>query len=256
MSLPNQYQLASRYQFPAPDLADPDGDGLIALGGDLAADTLLCAYSQGIFPWFNEGDPIAWWSPDPRCIIHPTNFMPSKTLKRRIKNAGWTFSINQAFADVIAACADTRTYANETWISPAMIDAYNVLNTKQVAYSVEIWDDDQLIGGLYGLKLGQAFFGESMFYRVTDASKAAFFVLMQLCTLSQFDWVDCQLPNPHLMSLGATTVSRSDFLYALQQAISLPSIDWSPVCGQRLPLYRLLQGDLITYQAHQLIGVN
>ena len=255
MSLPNKYQLASRYQFPAPDLADPDGDGLIAFGGDLAADTLLCAYSQGIFPWFSEGEPIAWWSPDPRCLIYLNDFTPSKTLKRRIKNAGWMFSINRVFSDVIAACADIRTYANETWINPAMIEAYTVLNTEQVAYSIEIWTENKLIGGLYGLKLGQAFFGESMFHRATDASKAAFFVLMQLCTESKFEWVDCQLPNPHLMSLGATTVTRSDFLHNLQQAISLPSIDWSPICGQKLPLNRLLQDDFIAYQAHQLMVV-
>ncbi|MBP6341903.1 MAG: leucyl/phenylalanyl-tRNA--protein transferase [Moraxella sp.] len=255
MPLPSHHPLqrpfGCRYQFPDPMAADPDGEGLIALGGDLAADTLVCAYRQGMFPWFNEGEPIAWWSPDPRCIIYPSDFCASKTLKRRIKNAGWTFSLNLAFAEVIAACADTRTYAeasgSATWISPAMIEAYTALHAEQVAYSVEIWDDDELIGGLYGLKLGQAFFGESMFHRVTDASKAAFFVLMQLCAHSQFAWVDCQLPNPHLLRLGASIVPRAEFLAGLAQQLSLPSIDWSSICGQKLPLNQLLNEDFMTY---------
>ena len=255
MTLPNHYQSNSRYQFPDPVVADPDGDGLIAFGGDLAAETLLCAYSQSIFPWFNEGEPIAWWSPDPRCIIYPRDFIPSKTLKRRIKNSSWTFSINRAFAQVIAACADSRAYTDGTWISPAMITAYTELNAQKVAYSVEIWQQDVLIGGLYGLKLGQAFFGESMFHRVTDASKAAFFVLMRLCEMSQFEWVDCQLPNSHLMSLGATTMPRAKFLLSLPQKIPLPSTDWTLISGQQMPLSDMLQDDIIAYRANQLIVV-
>lgn len=240
------------YHFPDPAAVDPHGDGLIAVGADLAADTLLCAYRQGLFPWFNEGEPIAWWSPEPRCIIEPSQFEPSKSLVRRIKNSHWTFTVNQAFSQVIGACAEARAYANDTWISPAMIDAYTALHQRGIAHSIEVWQQDTLIGGLYGLKIGQAFFGESMFHRCTDASKAAFFVLMRLCAKSHFDWVDCQLPNPHLISLGATTMTRQNFLSSLNQKVNEATCDWSRLCQSSQRLVALLQDGALIYEPHYL----
>ena len=230
-----------RYEFPDPRLADPEGEGLVAVGGDLAPDTLICAYRQGIFPWFSEGDPIMWWSPEPRCIIDPHQFSPSKSLKRHLKHSDWIITLNRDFTAVIQACSEARAYANDTWINPEMIAAYQVLYQQNIAYSIEVWDNEnQLIGGLYGLKIGQAFFGESMFHRRTDASKVAFFALMRLCAQSGFRWVDCQLPNAHLLSLGASVVDRDNFLTLLDEQIDLPSCDWSSLVGQCLPASTLL----------------
>ncbi len=238
-----------RYQFPNPIEADPDGVGLIAVGGDLATDTLRYAYTHGMFPWFNEDEPIAWWSPDPRCLIYPETFTPSHSLKRRLKTCDWQISINQDFSNVIHACASIRQQQG-TWINSAMIDAYNQLHQQGDAYSVEIWAENDLIGGLYGLKFGQAFFGESMFHRQTDASKVAFYCLMQLCRLSGFRWVDCQLPNNHLLSLGATTMPRQQFLTELSQQLSQKSCDWRPVLNQRFHVQNFTKA--ISYQPHQL----
>lgn len=222
-------------------------DGFVVMGGDLKPSTLICAYSQGLFPWFNEGEPIAWWSPSPRCVIYPSAFLPSKTLKRTAKSKNWYITINRNFAEVIQACSEARAYAQGTWINPDMILAYTELNKIGFAYSVEVWDTHphqsstaNLIGGLYGLKLGQAFFGESMFHRATDASKVAFWALMRLCEQSGFKWVDCQLPNKHLMSLGAECLSRSDFLKDLPKQIFQVGYDWSLVLGQSFAIKHLL----------------
>lgn len=228
-------------------LAQNDDDGLVALGGDLAPSTLISAYSQGLFPWFNEGEPIAWWSPTPRCVIYPATFSPSKTLKRTAKSKNWYITLNRNFPDVIQACSEARAYADGTWINPDMISAYNELNQLGFAYSVEVWDGNtltaenvNLIGGLYGLKLGQAFFGESMFHRATDASKVAFWALMRLCESSNFAWVDCQLPNEHLLSLGAEILSRIDFLQDLPRQIFKESCDWSGFEGKSFAVNSLL----------------
>lgn len=229
-------------------LAEEDGndDGLIAIGGDLHPSTLISAYSQGIFPWFNEGEPIAWWSPSPRCVIYPHQFSPSKTLKRTAKSKNWFITINRNFTEVIQACSEARAYADGTWINSDMISAYTELNKLGFAYSVEVWDahpleeNTHLIGGLYGLKLGQAFFGESMFHRVTDASKVAFWALMRLCERSNFAWVDCQLPNNHLMSLGAEILPRKVFLADLPKQIFKESCDWTALMGQSFAVKILL----------------
>lgn len=233
-------ELISNYIFPNQLQADPYGDGLVAMGGDLEPATLLAAYQHGIFPWFNQGEPIAWWSPEPRCVIYSTQFKPSKSLKRRIKTAPWDITLNQAFDEVIKACAQSRAYADGTWISDDIIAAYNKLHQLGYAHSVEVWYEDELIGGLYGLKLGQAFFGESMFHRQTDASKVAFTALMTLCQASNFPWVDCQLSNNHLLNLGAVIIPRQAFLQALSQQLALPSCDWSRLSQQRLPIINLL----------------
>lgn len=227
----------SRYLFPNPMEADPEGEGLVAIGADLAPETILEAYHHGIFPWFAKGDPICWWSPEPRCIIYPKQFQPSKSLQRQLKKNQYTFTINQAFEQVMRACAAPRSYADDTWIDTQIIQGYTALHHAGYGYSIEVWEGDSiesrlLVGGLYGLQLGRAFFGESMFSRRTDVSKMAFCLLMQLCANSNFAWVDCQLPNDHLMSLGATTMPRADFLKQLFNELDQPPPDWQMVCSQ------------------------
>lgn len=236
----------SQYLFPNPLDVDPDGDGLIATGGDLAPSTILAAYKQGLFPWFSEGDPICWWSPEPRCIIEPQSFEPSKSLKRQLKKNLYHITLSQSFNEVITACAGTRSYADGTWISPEIIDGYTGLHQAGLAHSVEVWEGDLLVGGLYGVQLGAAFFGESMFSHRTDVSKMAFYFLMRLCAASGFAWVDCQLPNEHLMSLGATTRPRADFLHALSQVLKLSPPDWQLVREQRFSCLDLLTTDLFS----------
>lgn len=219
----------SAYDFPNPQFADPEHDGLIAIGADLQPETLLHAYSIGLFPWFNEdeGDDIAWYSPSPRCVLYPEHYQPSKSLWREMKKSPYRVSINQRFADVIAGCANVRSYSDSTWIGQSMQHAYQCLHELGYAVSVEILDNDILIGGLYGLKIGRAFFGESMFHTRTNASKMAFFVLAQICKVCQFKWIDCQLPNEHLISMGAENLSRNDYLAQLFDEIRRDDVDWS-----------------------------
>lgn len=214
------------YLFPKPDVADPEGLGLIAIGADLAPQTLLSAYSQGLFPWFNEDEPIAWWSPEPRCVLDPSSFSPSKSLKRLAKSSSWHWSVNQAFEEVIHACSLPRSYADDTWIHDEMIQAYTELHELGYAHSFEVWDEDNLIGGLYGLKIGQIYFGESMFHRQSNASKVAFWALNNFCQHTGVELIDCQLPNPHLQSLGAGIMPRQLFLAELSSWVSQPSLDW------------------------------
>ena len=214
------------YLFPKPNVADPEGLGLIAIGADLAPQTLLSAYSQGLFPWFNEDEPIAWWSPEPRCVLDPSSFIPSKSLKRLAKSSSWHWSVNQAFEEVIHACSLPRSYADDTWIHDEMIQAYTELHELGYAHSFEVWDEDNLIGGLYGLKIGQIYFGESMFHRQSNASKIAFWALNNFCQHTSVELIDCQLPNPHLQSLGAGIMPRQLFLAELSSWVSQPSLDW------------------------------
>lgn len=220
------------YEFPEPALADPEGEGLVAIGADLAPSTILEAYQHGIFPWFSKDEPICWWSPDPRCIIIPHEFQPSKSLLRQLKKDQYTITLNRVFEQVMQACAAPRAYADDTWISEQIIQGYTGLHQAGYAHSVEIWENNELVGGLYGVQLGQAFFGESMFSRRTDVSKMAFYFLMQLCAASKFPWVDCQLPNEHLMSLGATTLPRKNFLAQLPHVLTKSPPDWRLVQQQ------------------------
>lgn len=215
------------YLFPKPDEADPEGLGLVAIGADLAPETLLSAYSQGLFPWFNEDEPIAWWSPEPRCVLEPKSFVPSKSLKRLAKASAWHWSVNTAFEEVIHACSLPRSYAEDTWIHEEMIKAYTELHKLGYAHSFEVWDDQSLIGGLYGLKIGQIYFGESMFHRQSNASKVAFWALNNFCQHTGVELIDCQLPNPHLQSLGAGIMPRQLFLARLNDWVSRPSLQWS-----------------------------
>lgn len=216
----------SQYIFPNPMETDPEGEGLICLGADLAVPTLIEAYSHGLFPWFNEGDPICWWSPDPRCVIYPRDYTPSKTLLRSMKKHDYRITINQAFSQVIRSCSLPRHYANETWISEDIIQSYIDMFQQGLGYSIEVWEHETLVGGLYGIHLGKGCFGESMFSQRTDVSKIAFYVLMLIGQEQDLPWIDCQLENDHLMSLGATCISREEYLNSLQNVIKQSRIDW------------------------------
>ena len=231
----NTIKSLGRYDFPNPLEVDPDGIGIVAVGADLTPETLISAYAQGLFPWFNEDEPIAWWCPEPRCVIVPPDYQPSKSLLKQARRERWQLTLNQAFDDVIRACSlprsnslnDEQLDGAHTWIHDEMIDAYNELHGYGFAHSIEVWDSNgQLIGGLYGLKIGNIYFGESMFHRASNASKIAFWGLMRLCEQSNVELVDCQLPNEHLMSLGATTLARPEFLTQLDRLISSCSVRW------------------------------
>lgn len=216
----------SQFIFPNPIEADPEGEGFICIGADLSPSTLFEAYSHGLFPWFNEGEPICWWSPEPRCIIHPNDYQPSKSLLRNMKKRDLNITINHAFEQVIRACSLPRSYANDTWISEDIIQGYCQMFKAGYGYSVEVWDGQQLVGGLYGVSIGRGCFGESMFSTQTDVSKMAFYTLMLIGREQNLPWIDCQLVNEHLLSLGACTLSRQSYLNSLQVVVNQPSIDW------------------------------
>lgn len=214
------------FTFPDPIEADPDEEGLICIGADLEPSTLYEAYTHGLFPWFSEGEPTCWWSPEPRCIIRSEDYHPSKSLIRNMKKLDYRITINHAFEDVIRSCSLPRTYADETWISEDIIQGYSALFKAGYAYSVEVWDQDKIVGGLYGVTIGKGCFGESMFSTQTDVSKMAFYVLMLIGQENQLPWIDCQLVNDHLLSLGASTISRQNYLKSLQDVVKQPAIDW------------------------------
>ena len=216
----------SMFTFPDPIEADPDEEGLICIGADLEPSTLYEAYTHGLFPWFSEGEPTCWWSPEPRCIIRSEDYHPSKSLIRNMKKLDYRLTINHAFEDVIRSCSLPRTYADETWISEDIIQGYSALFKAGYAYSVEVWDQDKIVGGLYGVTIGKGCFGESMFSTQTDVSKMAFYALMLIGQENQLPWIDCQLVNDHLLSLGASTISRQNYLKSLQDVVKQPAIDW------------------------------
>ena len=215
------YRLHDGLVFPPPEAAE---DGLLAVGGDLSVERLLLAYSQGIFPWYSEEEPPLWWSPDPRMIFYPESMYPSHRLWRTLRSGRFRMTADTAFSAVIRACADTpRQDQNGTWILPEMVEAYERLHQAGFAHSIECWEADQLVGGLYGVSLGSAFFGESMFSHRTDASKAAFFTLGGLCRAWNFSLVDGQVHNPHLVRLGGREISRRSFLKKLGEAMAHPT---------------------------------
>jgi len=229
--LPRLYRLhPDRLDFPPVDDALEDPAGLLAVGGDLRPERLLAAYRNGIFPWYNPGDPILWWSPEPRCVIDPATFVPSRSLAKCLRQGRYRVTVDHCFNTVIHECAGTRAYADGTWINEQLIGQYTVLHERGIAHSIETWDHEgNLVGGLYGLNLGRLFFGESMFSRATDASKVAFTKLMELTRGWGFPIVDCQLENPHLMSLGAGLISRAEFMQILKQYRDQPAPDWSAI---------------------------
>ncbi|MEE9343868.1 MAG: leucyl/phenylalanyl-tRNA--protein transferase [Gammaproteobacteria bacterium] len=216
-SLPWLDPLDIRYTFPAVENALLDPDGLLVAGGDLSAERLIQAYKSGIFPWYSDGQPILWWSPDPRMVLFPGELRISRSLRKRLRRAEFTVTHNQAFERVIENCSKPRPGADETWITDAMKQAYNYLHQLGYAHSVEAWDGDTLVGGLYGVVLGKVYFGESMFSHKTDASKVAFAHLN--CWLTQLDFklIDCQVENPHLVSLGAKNLPRIKFISLLKK---------------------------------------
>lgn len=196
--------------------AEPDGpNGLLAAGGDLSVPRLLAAYRRGIFPWFNPGEPILWWSPDPRMVLFPTEFRRARSLRKRLRRADCEVRVDTAFTRVMQACAAPRGGQRGTWISPGMVTAYTALHEAGYAHSFETWmageQGPELVGGLYGVALGHAFFGESMFSRRSDASKIALAHLVAELDVRGFELIDCQMSTPHLASLGAREISRGAF---------------------------------------------
>jgi len=208
----------SRLPDPAGALAEPNG--LLAAGGALTPEWLLAAYRRGIFPWFGPGQPILWWSPDPRAVIDPERFKRSKSLGQSIRNRGYETAIDRDFAAVLAGCAAPRAGESGTWITPSMRRAYQELHRLGRAHSFETWLDGALVGGLYGVRLGGVFFGESMFSRARDASKVALVRLVDWARAEAVELIDCQLPTPHLASLGAENVPRDRFLARLAPLVA------------------------------------
>lgn len=203
--------------FPPITSALPQPDGLLCFGGDLSPERLLNAYQRGIFPWYSEGQPIMWWSPSPRCVIYPHELSVSRSLKKKMRNAGYQFSMDRAFEEVIKACAAARNDESGTWITQDMQDAYIQLHKLGHAHSAEIWKDGTLIGGLYGIALGQIFFGESMFSLQADASKMALACMTRRLIRHGFQLIDAQVTSAHMMSLGAREIERQTFSTMLQK---------------------------------------
>lgn len=209
--------------FPDPNLADDEG--LIAQGGKLTPEFLLSAYCQGIFPWFCEDEPILWWSPNPRMVLFPENFKLRKSLRQVINRGTFELKIDNAFREVITNCSRiSRPDQAETWITDEIIDAYIVLHKLGFAHSFESYFKGELVGGLYGISVGNCFFGESMFYTKTDASKVAFYHLVQFALKNNFDFIDAQQSTDHLISLGAELVPRTKFLELLRTSLQKDTI--------------------------------
>ncbi|RJQ49856.1 MAG: leucyl/phenylalanyl-tRNA--protein transferase [Nitrospiraceae bacterium] len=216
------FRLSNELIFPPPDLAEDNG--LLAVGGDLCEKRLLLAYSMGIFPWYSKGDPVLWWSPDPRLVLLTKNLKISRSLRQTIRKGLFTITFDSSFEEVIKSCASQHLQKDgDTWITQDMIKAYISLHHSGYAHSVEAWVGGELAGGLYGVSLGSAFFGESMFTKRTDASKVAFATLLQQLIRWDFTLVDCQVATTHLKSFGAAEILRSDFLLLLGSALQLPT---------------------------------
>ncbi|NWO11606.1 leucyl/phenylalanyl-tRNA--protein transferase [Chromohalobacter salexigens] len=227
-----------RIGFPPVEQALREPDGLLAAGGELSPDWLRCAYRRGIFPWFAPGEPILWWSPDPRLVLFPDEIHVRRSLAKRLRNAGFTVTFDHAFSTVIDACAAPREEHAGTWITPEMRHAYCRLHAESVAHSVEVWRDGELVGGLYGIGLGGVFFGESMFSRVADASKVALVHLARHLSAHGGQLIDCQVHTPHLASLGARRIARSTFIDYLDQYTEGHGspMPWSSSTANHLPV--------------------
>jgi len=198
--------------FPAVQDALEEPNGLLMAGASLSPQRLLAAYQSGIFPWYEEGEPILWWSPDPRCILWPDKIKVTRSLRKTQRNGGFAVTENVAYRDVMTQCGAPRQGSNGTWVTADMIDAYCKLHEHGIATSFEVWQNNCLVGGLYGISLGRVFIGESMFSRVSDASKLA---LVHLAQCGRYDLVDCQLETPHLNSMGAETIRRAEYIELL-----------------------------------------
>lgn len=203
--------------FPDVSSALRDPDGLLAIGGDLAPNRLLDAYSRGIFPWYSQGQPCLWWSPDPRCILIPSDLKISRSLSKTLKQGLFQVTFNQAFIPVVEECAGPRQGRTDTWITEDIINAYSLLHAQGHALSIECWYQQNLVGGLYGVVLGKVFFGESMFSTMSNASKVALVHLVSELKSRDFRLIDCQISSSHLLSLGAMTIPRSRFVQMLSE---------------------------------------
>ena len=200
--------------------------GLLAAGGSLSTDWLIAAYARGIFPWFNPGQPILWWSPDPRMVLFPPALHVPHSLQRVMRKRGYEIRVDTAFAEVMQACSAPRTDQTGSWISPEMVAAYTALHQLGLAHSIETWIDGTLAGGLYGVALGRIFYGESMFARVNDASKIAFVHLVRQLQQWQFELIDCQMNTAHLARFGAVEISRAAFVRLLPRGLQAPAPTW------------------------------
>ncbi len=226
--------MAIYYLPPEPVFPDPmheDVDDLLAIGGDLRPRRLISAYQKGIFPWYSEDSPILWWSPDPRLVLEPGRLHVSKRLARTMRQGKFDLTVNMDFSGVITSCARVvRKGVRGTWIVPEMIRAYINLHQLGYAHSVEAWQDGRLVGGIYGVALGRAFFGESMFHLVRDASKVAMVRLVELLREYEFEFMDCQQTTSHLLRFGAREISRREFLQRLRAATGYPVPEgmWRP----------------------------
>ncbi len=219
---------ATDVSFPPLQQALQQPDGLLAMGGDLSAARLLSAYRQGIFPWFGEGEPLLWWSPSVRAVFAPDTLKLNRSLGKQLRRFQYSFSINRAFGDVIRQCAAPRARQPGTWIVPQMQQAYIQLHQLGHAHSVEVWQQHKLVGGLYGVQVGSLFCGESMFNLQPDVAKLALVALQQHLQQVAPGWIDCQMPNPFLLQLGAVALPRADYISLLQQQASrpLPAQHW------------------------------
>jgi leucyl/phenylalanyl-tRNA--protein transferase len=216
--------------FPPAERALAEPNGLLAAGGDLSSERLLAAYRRGIFPWYGEGEPILWWSPDPRMVLFPGELVVSRSLRKTLRNSAYEIRFDHGFDAVIRSCAAPRPGQAGTWITDEMRAAYNGLHRLGHAHSVETWIEGQLAGGLYGVSLGRVFFGESMFSRRRDASKLALVMLVEKLTRDGYEMIDCQFHTSHLETLGARSIPRAHFLRRLAELIHYPREpgSWSP----------------------------
>lgn len=224
--------IAPGQPLPSPEFALDEPNGLLAAGRDLSAARLLEAYPKGIFPWYSDGQPVLWWSPDPRMVLYIDEFEPSRSLAKTLRklrrgDLPWTVTLDTGFERVMRECAAPRPGQDGTWITERIIETYRALHARGHAHSIETWDGERLIGGLYGVSIGRMFYGESMFARMTDASKVAFAALVHLLRRLEFRVIDCQQNTGHLASLGAREIDRRTFLQQVSQACRLPAPDWS-----------------------------
>jgi leucyl/phenylalanyl-tRNA--protein transferase len=208
--------------FPDVETALSEPDGLLAAGGDLSPERLLTAYGSGIFPWYDDGQPILWWSPDPRCVLRPQDLHVSRRLQQQVRASTAEIRFDHSFGDVIRACAGERKSQQGTWITSEMIAAYELLHTGGWAHSIEVWDDGKLEGGLYGLCIGKVFFGESMFSARANTSKMALLGLTEHMQANDLEVIDCQVVSQHLITLGANVIPRNEFTQILAQACKPP----------------------------------
>jgi leucyl/phenylalanyl-tRNA--protein transferase len=215
--------LDRRDPFPPVERALREPNGLLAAGGDLSPERLVDAYTRGIFPWFGEDDPLLWWSPDPRMVLFVNELHQSRSLRRVVKARRFTVTLDRAFAEVMAGCAEPRTYADGTWITDDMVQAYRALADRGFAHSVETWAGGRLVGGLYGVAIGRMFYGESMFSRESEASKVGLVTLTRQLERWGFEMIDCQMSTDHLASLGAREIPRAEFLRRMRELLGQPA---------------------------------